>query len=237
MRKILRMGPAGYVDATTDAPFGFHYSNEGYAVLGEILERISDPPDSFEGLLRKKLFIPLGIEKCRIISKEEALMEAGTLALREVVIRELDPLISPATGASCSLNDWMTFIRHIMNGVNGHPTSAAVLRKPESFAMLKEIQKNCFYGAGAVMLSQEPSAAYHFGANGIHSSLIWFELGQRETGAGVSFIVVSTEPFDEVSTAFYILAEAIQRKANPAKNPERRWIPASDVAPTVGKRD
>lgn len=217
MRKILRMGPVGYRQESRDAPFCFNYSNEGYAVLGEILERISDPPDSFENLLRNKIFIPLGIDQCRLISKREALQQAGLSASNKVDLRELDPLISPATGASCNLNDWMTFIRHIMNGINGNPTSQGVLRKRESFEKLKETQVNCFYGAGALMLSEEPTAAYHFGANGIHSSLIWFELGQLEKGKGTSFVVVSTEPFDEVSGKFYLLAQLIQGKTSPSK--------------------
>jgi len=215
MRKILRMGPVGYRQESKDTPFCFHYSNEGYAVLGEVLERISYPPDTFENLLRKKLFIPLGIGQCHLISTSEALRQAGEHGLDAMAAEELDPLLLPANGASCSLNDWMTFIRYIMNGINGNPTSQKVLRKPESFALLKETQENCYYGTGALMLSKKPSAAYHFGANGIHSSFFWFQLGRLEKGMGTSIVVASTEPFYDVYSHFYLLAELIQNNTIP----------------------
>ena len=218
MRTILRAGPAGYRQESKDAPFCFNYSNEGYAVLGEILERTADPPDTFANLLRKNLFIPLGIEQCRLITRKEALEQAGLPASSNVEAKELDPLITPAAAASCTLHDWMSFTRYVMHGMNGKPTSHAVLRKPESFEILKATQENCYYATGALMFSKKPSAAYHFGGNGVHSSFVWFEIGQLEKGRGTSFIVVSTEPFHEVFEQFYRLAQLIQEKTSPARS-------------------
>jgi CubicO group peptidase (beta-lactamase class C family) len=218
MRYVLRLGPTGYRQESKDAPFCFNYSNVGYAALGEILERISDPPDTFDNLLRKNIFIPLGIEQCRLITRKEALEQAGLPASSKVEAKELDPLITPAAAVSCTLDDWMAFTRYVMHGMNGKPSSQAVLRKPRSFEILKETQEKCYYATGALMFSKKPSAAYHFGGNGVHSSLVWFELGQLEKGKGTSFIVVSTEPFHEVFNQFFLLARLIQEKTSPSQS-------------------
>ncbi len=216
MRKILKQGPVGYRQDAKDAQYMFQYSNEGYAFLGELLERISDPVESYETLLRKKIFEPLGLERARLLSKKVAIQEAQKQGLGKPVAKELDPMIAPSAAASCTLREWMYFIRHLMSGINGNPTSDAILRRPESFKILKETQENCFYGAGALMLSKKPSAAYHFGANGIHSTLVWFEVGDLEKGMGTSVIIVSTDPFHDVSKQFYYLAQMIHEKTSPS---------------------
>lgn len=214
MRKILRHGPVGYQQDFADAPYAFHYSNEGYSMLGEIMERISEPNESFEGLLKKKIFAPLDLKRAKIFSRKEALQRAKKEGLGNLKASELNPMITPSAGAFCTLAEWMKLTKCLMNGVNGAPNSYGLLRRPESFQILRQTQESCFYGAGAVMLSKKPGAAYHFGSNGIHSSLNWFELCNRVGESGTAVVIVSTEPFHDVSSQFYHLAQWIQEKTS-----------------------
>lgn len=224
MRRIFKMGPgpAVYRQDSADAPFCFHYSNEGYAVLAEILERLSEPHESYEGLLQKRLFAPLGMLSGHLITKEEAFRHIGKKGSRQPLPVELGSTIAPSAAAVCTLNDWMTLMRHIMNGINGSPSSSAVFRDPKMFQLLTTPQENCFYGTGALMVSRDPQAAYHFGSNSIHSSLAWVELNPSDKARGISCIVVSTEPFHDVSSQFYFLAQSIQKKLTLLRDEEKR---------------
>ena len=223
MRWIFKMGPGpvDYRQDVKDAAFCFHYSNEGYSVLGEILERLSDPHQSYETLLKKRLFAPLGIKSGHLITKKEALQHLGKKRAHLLLPVELGPAMAPSAGAVCTLDDWMVLLRHLMNGVNGGPlSSASLLREPGSFQTLIKPEENCFYGAGGLMISKDPPAAYHFGSNSIHSSLAWFELSPHPKSAGFSCIVVSTEPFHDVSSLFYLLAQSIQEKLTSKRSAE-----------------
>jgi CubicO group peptidase (beta-lactamase class C family) len=219
LRRIFEMGPGpeAYRQNAKDAAFCFHYSNEGYSVLGEILARLSDPQESYEGLLQKKLFAPLGIKSGHLITKQEAFEHLGKRRAHQLLPVELGPVMAPAAGAVCTLNDWMTLLRCMMNGINRAPLSSVtqkplIFREPETFRTLITPQENCFYGAGGLMISKDPPAAYHFGSNGIHSSLAWLELNPPDNSKGMACIVVSTEPFHVVSPMFYFLAQAIQER-------------------------
>lgn len=214
MRKVLKQGPVGYQQDFADAPYAFHYSNEGYSMLGEVLERISDPPENFESLLKKRIFGPLGLKSGRLFTRAEALQRAKTEGLRDLKASELHPMITPSAGAFCTLPEWLRLTKYLMDGVNGTLKSPGILGRPESFHLLCQTQESCFYGAGALMLSKKPASAYHFGSNGIHSSLNWFERSDVAGKAGTAVVIVSTEAFHDVSSQFYHLAQWIQEKTS-----------------------
>jgi len=221
MRKVLKQGPVGYKQDFPDAPYAFHYSNEGYSMLGEILERISDPPENFESLLKKRIFEPLGLKSGRFFSRAWAVQRAKEEGLGDLDASELHPMITPSAGAFCTLPEWLRLTKYLMDGVNGTLERPRILGRPESFQLLCQTQESCFYGAGALMLSKKPASAYHFGSNGIHSSLNWFERSDAAGQAGTAVVIVSTEAFHDVSSQFYHLAQWIQEKAGIQTEPQK----------------
>jgi CubicO group peptidase (beta-lactamase class C family) len=118
----------------------FLYSNRSYAVAGAIAEKVAN--DSWEDLMQKRLFQPLGMQTCgfgaagtpgkidepwqhKLLLTFHRPIEPGPLADNPAVI-------GPAGTVHCSIVDWGKFITAHLRGEKGEKG----ILKPETFKRL-----------------------------------------------------------------------------------------------------
>jgi CubicO group peptidase (beta-lactamase class C family) len=239
MRGLLASG-ASSIGGFESGGYPFHYSDDGYALLGEILERLSSPRKTYEELLAQAIFEPLGMKSChlhprhhssRLHEVESARMRdcGGTPAVLDEHVENWiwefeSALIAPGAAVSCSLGDWLKFERQLMNGLNGKVSEPALLRDAGSFLKLEQVHGEHFYSSGGLMVAKEKSASYHYGSNGGYFSLGWLD---RVSGSAVSpddamaVVVVTTEAFAEGLFGKLFHSAELIREASRSPQPSR----------------
>jgi CubicO group peptidase (beta-lactamase class C family) len=118
----------------------FLYSNRSYAVAGAIAEKIAD--DSWEDLMRKRVFQPLGMSSCgfgamgtagKIDQPWQHMVGVfGHRAIEPGPQADNPAVIGPAGTVHCSIVDWGKFITAHLKGERGE----AGILKPETFKRL-----------------------------------------------------------------------------------------------------
>lgn len=127
------------------------YSNFGYIVVGAVLESIAG--ESWEELMRDRLFEPLGMSACGFGSPATTdavdqpwshMRIGGNLVPLAGAAADNPPFLGPAGTVHCSLDSWLQFARLHADGALGDsellPSSAFVAMHtpapgPESYAM------------------------------------------------------------------------------------------------------
>ncbi len=200
---IFRHGPYTAPEKDNSPGRAYAYSDQGYAVLGEILERISEPHQTYAEILQTRIFEALDMKGCGFTPHPEAVGQQAQLCAGPGGMPALaptglslqpaydSPLIDPAAGGYCTLGDWLKFVRYQMALVNKAAPAGLILKDPASSRHLLEMFPGGYYGAGALMTTERPQAAYQQGSNGDSLSLSWFERGALAKGAGTAVVGVS----------------------------------------------
>lgn len=128
VHELLRRPPTGKTGA-------FAYSNLGYMVAGVMLEKLAG--DTWENLMRAKLFAPLEMSSCGFGAPATAPDKVdapwahkdkdGELTAIEPGPRsDNPPQLGPAGTVHCSLADWHTFVKMHVRGERGVATRVGI---------------------------------------------------------------------------------------------------------------
>ena len=154
----------------------FVYSNQGYAIIGAMLEKIAGKP--WEALLTERLFQPLGMKSAgfgvpgAIGSVDQPWGHTGSGAKAKPAQSDNPPAIGPAGIVHCSLDDLARYtILHLQRGLG-----ADRLLKPETFRKLHTPPAGQEYACGWVSVKRgwaKGKALMHNGSNNMWYVVIW----------------------------------------------------------------
>lgn len=157
----------------------FLYSNRSYAVAGAMAEKVAN--DSWENLMQKRLFDPLGMSTCGFGAMgtpgklDQPWQHTLTLTRHHPIEpgprSDNAPVIGPAGTVHCSVIDWGKFLTAHLRGEQGQP---GILR-PETF---KQLHTPPFgdYGFGWMMVNRPWAggrALTHAGSNTQNFAIVW----------------------------------------------------------------
>lgn len=161
----------------------FLYSNRSYAVAGAMAERVAN--DSWEDLMRKRLFDPLGMKTCgfgAMGSRDSKQIDQPwqhillTFGIHRAIApgpqADNAPVIGPAGTVHCSIVDWGKFVAAHLRGEQGE---AGVL-KPETFKRLHTPPFGGDYGFGWIVTDRPWAggrALTHVGSNTQNFAIVW----------------------------------------------------------------
>ena len=151
------------------------YSNQGYAIVGAALEKLTGTP--WETLITQRLFKPLQMDSAGFgpPGKAGAVEEpwGHTRELKRILPLQADnpPAIAPAGCVHCSLDDLARFaILHL----GGNPTNGLV--KPETLAKLHTTPEGSSYACGWIVVKRNwagGNALMHNGSNTMWYVVMW----------------------------------------------------------------
>jgi len=158
----------------------FEYSNQGYAVVGAILEKISNK--SWEDLMQERLFSPLNMNSCgfgplgdsngKIVDQPWAHIQTQNGPVP--VILDNPETLGPAATVHCSLQDWSKFVALHLNAYNGKPK----LLSSVSFLKLHTIYPGQQYTYGGWIRTERSWAGgvvfTHDGSNTLNYATAWW---------------------------------------------------------------
>jgi len=167
------------------------YSNRSYAVAGAMAEKVAN--DSWESLMQKRLFQPLGMKTCgfgamgtpgardpkdidqpwqhKLLLTFHRPIEPGPLADNPAVI-------GPAGTVHCSIIDWGKFITAHLRGEKGEPEKGEPgILKPETFKRLHTPSFGGNYAFGWLVFDRSWAgggpALHHAGSNLQNYAIVW----------------------------------------------------------------
>jgi CubicO group peptidase (beta-lactamase class C family) len=121
-------------------PGSFIYSNWNYVIVGTILERLTG--QSWEQLMGKELFAPLGMESCGLGSLNAGDTDLSQPWEHEKVGSEFSAIrtdnsgtMGPADAVFCSMEDYLKFAEAHLDGFHGRDT---IILPATSFQKLHE---------------------------------------------------------------------------------------------------
>ncbi|MGZ3744221.1 MAG: serine hydrolase domain-containing protein, partial [Pseudobdellovibrionaceae bacterium] len=173
-KEMLSQPPANQPGST------FEYSNQGYAVVGAILEEISGI--SWEALIQDRLFKPLDMKSCGIgplgnpsmSTPDQPWAHQVTPSGIQPVLVDNPETIGPAATVHCSMQDWAKFIQLHIDGFNGKPA----LLTTASFSKLHTSYPGQEYTYGGWIKSQRAWANgtvfTHDGSNTLNYATVWW---------------------------------------------------------------
>jgi CubicO group peptidase (beta-lactamase class C family) len=158
----------------------FLYSNRSYAVAGAMAERAGN--DSWESLIEKRLFDPLGMPSCGFGAMgtaakiDQPWQHTLLLTMHRPVApsprADNAPVIGPAGTVHCSVIDWGKFVTAHLRGEQG----LAGILKPETFKRLHTPPFGGDYGFGWRVVDRPWAggpALTHAGSNTMNFALVW----------------------------------------------------------------
>jgi CubicO group peptidase (beta-lactamase class C family) len=150
----------------------FIYSNQGYAIVGAMLERIANRP--WEDLITEKLFQPLHMDSAGFgppgtVGKTDQPWGHKRELLKTIPVQsDNPPAIAPAGRVHCSLDD---LARYAICHMEGERTGG--LLKPETFRQLHTPPAGGDYACGWVCRSDHGRVIWHNGSNTMWYVLMW----------------------------------------------------------------
>lgn len=163
----------------------FLYSNRSYAVAGAMAERVAN--DSWENLMQKRLFDPLGMKSCGFGAMgtsgssdpskiDQPWQHKLLLTLHQAIEpgprADNPPVIGPAGTVHCSVVDWGKFITAHLRGEKGEPG----ILKPEIFKRLHTPSFGGGYASGWIVVDRPWAggrALNHAGSNTLNYAVVW----------------------------------------------------------------
>jgi CubicO group peptidase (beta-lactamase class C family) len=157
------------------------YSNQGYAIVGAMLEKISGR--DYESLITEKLFKPLHMDTAGfgppgIADKvDQPWGHARALGMTVPTWRDNPPAIAPAGRVHCSLDDLGRFVMfHLRPGTNGllKFETVARLHTPPKGVKIETPADN--YACGWIVLQRDwagGTAWMHNGSNSMWYVVMW----------------------------------------------------------------
>ena len=158
----------------------YEYSNQGYALLGAILERISGTP--WEELIHDRLFKPLNMGSCGIgplgnpgaLTPDQPWAHQKTAAGIHAVFADNPETLGPAATVHCSMLDWAKFIQLHIDAFNGQ----AHLVTASSFSKLHSSYPGQEYTYGGWIKTDRAWAKgpvfTHDGSNTLNYATVWW---------------------------------------------------------------
>jgi CubicO group peptidase (beta-lactamase class C family) len=158
----------------------FEYSNQGYAMVGAILEKISGV--SWETLIQDRLFKPLDMKSCGIgplgnpgiSTPDQPWAHQVTPSGIQPVFVDNPETIGPAGAVHCSMQDWAKFIQLHIDGFNGKPA----LLTTASFSKLHTSYPSQEYTYGGWIRTERVWANgavfTHDGSNTFNYATVWW---------------------------------------------------------------
>ena len=157
------------------------YSNRSYAVAGAIAEKVAN--DSWENLMQKRIFGPLGMQTCgfgamgtadpKTIDQpwQHKLLLTWHRPIAPGPQSDNPPVIGPAGTVHCSVVDWGKFVTAHLRGEQGE----SGILKPETF---KRLHTPPFgdYAFGWLVLDRPWAggrAFNHAGSNTMNYAVVW----------------------------------------------------------------
>lgn len=149
------------------------YSNQGYALVGAMLEKITGTP--WETLITEKLFKPLGMDSAgfgppgTIGQVDQPWGHVHKFFMNVPIQLDNPPAIAPAGTVHCSLDD---FARYAIFQMEDQPP----LLKPETFAKLHTPPSGGDYACGWVVMRRGwagGKALWHNGSNKFFYFAVW----------------------------------------------------------------
>ncbi|MGO8796420.1 MAG: serine hydrolase domain-containing protein [Candidatus Sulfotelmatobacter sp.] len=163
----------------------FLYSNRSYAVAGAMAEKVAN--DSWESLMQKRLFDPLGMSTCgfgamgsydgtnaALIDQPWQHIVVGNTHNPIAPGPEADnaPVIGPAGTVHCSIVDWGEFVAAHLRGEKGE----AGILKPDTFKRLHTAPFGGDYAYGWLVVNRGWAggrAFNHAGSNTQNYAIVW----------------------------------------------------------------
>jgi CubicO group peptidase (beta-lactamase class C family) len=203
----------------------FLYSNRGYVIAGAMIERVMN--DSWENLLRKRLFEPLGMKTAgfgwmaskRMVDQPwpHETVNGRAVPIAPGVGADNPLVIGPAGTVHCSLADLAKFVTFHIDGMAG----GKQLLKPETLKTLHTPPFDGEYALGWMVVNRDwagGTTLTHAGSNNMNYTLIWFGLARK-----VGVIVSTNQAGDRAHAACEELTTLIIQKltaqASPQTNP------------------
>jgi D-alanyl-D-alanine carboxypeptidase len=151
------------------------YSNSGYLIVGEALERRLEAP--WEELMRREIFAPLGMSSCGFGppgSTGPVLQPWGHKQGEPPlpVLSDNPRGMGPAGSVHCSLEDWGRFVRTELRGLRGQGT---FLSRSTS-ATLDAAPSGSKYASGWMVLQRKWASGTVYmnsGSNTTNLSIVW----------------------------------------------------------------
>jgi len=149
------------------------YSNQGFAIVGAMLEKIAGTP--WETLITERLFKPLQMDSAgfgppgTIGKVDEPWGHVRKLFMNIPIQGDNPPAISPAGRVHCSLDD---FARYAIFQMEDQPA----LLKPDTFAKLHTPPAGGDYACGWIIMQRGwagGKALYHNGSNTMFYFQVW----------------------------------------------------------------
>jgi CubicO group peptidase (beta-lactamase class C family) len=175
------------------------YSNQGYAIVGVMLEKVTGTP--WETLITERLFKPLHMDSAgfgppgTIGKVDEPWGHTRKFFINVPVQTDNPPVIAPAGTVHCSLDD---FARYAIFQMEDQPP----LLKPESFAKLHTPPAGGDYACGWVVMHRGwagGKALWHNGSNTTFYFAVWLAPNKKfavitatNTGADNTFDACDT---------------------------------------------
>lgn len=179
----------GLVTRPTEAPAGtkFIYSNQGFAIAGAMLEKLSGK--SYEELLREKVFAPLGIKSAGFGPPGEGqprghFGQGGSLRAAPVD-SDNPPAITPAGRVHCTLTDFARYASWHARG----PLHDVKLMSDATFQKLHTAVTGQEYAMGWFVTERpwaDGAALWHNGSNTMWYCVMWIAPAKQE-----AFVVVT----------------------------------------------
>lgn len=160
----------------------FDYSNVGYTVAAVMAERAAG--DSFEHLMRKEVFAPLGMDSAAYGAPTERAADGeacGHLLLgrrrpvRPAAYAARSQHYAPASTVFMPMGDWVKFAQVHLDG-GRHACKHAGFLRPESFDVLHRPVKDGYYALGWFT---QRGLLQHAGGNPFWESKMWLYPAKR----------------------------------------------------------
>jgi CubicO group peptidase (beta-lactamase class C family) len=181
-------------------PGTFHYANNGYILIGTILEKIGGKP--WEDLMRERIFAPLHMDSAGFggtgtvgqIDQPWPHFASGIPAPYNGPDADNSPYMWPAGAVHCSMADWAKFLADQMRGGNGMPA----LLPAAIYADIQTPGPNSNYGFGWIIVQRGwagGKALCHTGSNTMNFCNCWLAPAKKfgvlvcmNQGGGKTFI-------------------------------------------------
>jgi CubicO group peptidase (beta-lactamase class C family) len=188
------------------------YSNVGYALAGLMAEQVTG--ESWESLMRKRLFEPLGMTSAGFGSPGQS----GSVTEpwghhrdgNEVTPSQLDnpPSMGPAGTVHCSVSDWAKFAALHIAGEHG----ASKLLKPATLKCLHVPPQGCYYAGGWTVGEQSWARGLTLSHNG--SNTCWYATIWLAPVRNVAVLVVTNQGDKQATSAVEQACNALIRYAD-----------------------
>lgn len=189
--------------APPDKAGTYRYANASYMTAGVIVEQLTG--SSWETVIRKRLFEPLGLASCGFGPPAHPGMvdqpwahdcSSGACKPLPPVPKSDNPVaLGPAGTVHCSLADWGKFVTMHLRGERGEKTSVSI----ESMKRLHQPQAGSSYAMGWIIVPTGGvggTAWSHDGSNRTFYARVW-----AEPAKGLAFLMATNRGGDEAQKA------------------------------------